>query len=236
MSSNDNRNRQPRALWRLAVRTSLSLLMAAVAISACGHQRTHIAAHVSNPTQTKGGAATTASSRRFHGDEDDDDRRGESAATAEIDSDSDFDNDAADSASKGYFDKDDTRLRNIGHVATFTDRRAIVTLVKNYYAAAASDNGAVACSLTYPVRAESLPEDYGPTYSPGATTCAQVLTAVFKRLHAQAASLAEVTDVRIEGRQATVLLRSTSIPASMTQARRRGSTWMLDHVLATPLP
>ena len=141
----------------------------------------------------------------------------------------------ATSASDRY-DSDDGEIGRFGYPAGAAEKRAIVALVRRYYAAAAAQDGAEACALTSPGRADSIPEDWGPTYLPGAKTCATVLTAVFKRLHNQVSEPVYVTGVRVDGDRAYALVGSTAMPASVTQAQRARGVWKIDRVLATPLP
>jgi hypothetical protein len=182
------------------------------------------------------GASLGASSGSLRGDEDDDDETRKSEAVGTPDSDMDFDHDAVDNAHKGYYDRDDRAVRDFGHPAGAPDRAAIVHLVKRYYAAAAADDGATGCALTAALRAESLPEDYGPAYLPGATTCAAVLARVFKVFHAQLTAPVHATDVRVQAVRARIILGSAAMPASATEAKLQRGVWKIDHVLAKPLP
>lgn len=150
----------------------------------------------------------------------------------------DEDNDANPSAD--YYDSDDRPTRSYGHSVGPAERHAIATLVRRYYAAAAAGDGATACGLTYYLLAESIPEDYGrppgPLYLRGASTCAAVLSLVFKHFRAQLATPPAVTDVRVSDRRAAALLGWTSLPAGSIELRREGRVWKIDQLLAAPLP
>jgi hypothetical protein len=184
-------------------------------------------------------SGVTPSTGRLRGDEDDDDTSEIDNPSTPFDSDADKDNDARDNAGRGYYDGDDGVVRGYGHAAGGADSRAIAALVERYWAAAAVQDGAAGCALLSSARAGSLPEDYGPSYLPGARTCAAVLTVVFRRLHSPlAGSLGslEVTEVRVEGGHAEALLGSARMPAGVVEAGREGGAWKLDQVLPTQLP
>lgn len=229
----------------------LLLLFLGSVIGACGQARKGTTAYKlaspnlsptsHNPSATSGNSNSTnaGAGRDFparpRGDEDDDDEDHESVATA-LDGDDDRDNDAANLVHTGYYDRDDGVVRDFGHPAGTPEKHTISELVRGYFSAAASDQGQAGCALLTILRAESLPEDFGRAYLPGATTCAQVLTEVFKRLHSRFPATVEVVGVRVQGVQGQVLLRSSAIPASVIGIRRQRGVWRMDSVFAFPLP
>ena len=150
------------------------------------------------------------------------------------------DEDADGGHQAGYYDSDDGPIRDYGHAASVTDRRAIAALVERYYAAAAAEDGAAACSLMYYLLAESIPEDYGrppgPLYLRGARTCPAVLSLAFKRFHAQLAVAPTVYAVRVKGELARALLGWRTLPAGFMEVRREGRVWRVDSALAASLP
>jgi hypothetical protein len=154
--------------------------------------------------------------------------------------DGDRDSPADSSAGGASHDSDDATVTGYGHAASARDAREITALVQRYYAAAAAEDGARACGLTYYILAESIPEDYGrppgPRYLSGAGTCQAVLSIVFKRFHVQLAEPPRVRAVRVNGTLAYALLDWTTLPAGYIEARREGGTWKIDRVLAAPLP
>lgn len=127
----------------------------------------------------------------------------------------------------------------LGQSAGASDRRAIAALVQRYYAAAAAEDGAKACDLTYYILAESIPEQYGhppgPLYLRGLGTCQAVLSAVFRRFHAQLAQPPQVAGVRVKGKHTYALLRWAKLPPGFIEVRREGRAWKVDQVLAAPL-
>lgn len=150
------------------------------------------------------------------------------------------DEDGDGAGASGYFDLDDGAVRHFGHAADARDARAIATLVGRYYAAAAADDGARACSLLYWLVAESLPEEYarppGPLYLKGADSCPALLTRVFVHFHGQLSVAPKVVAVRVAGDRADALLGWPALPAGYIEARREGSAWKLARQLADPLP
>ncbi|HEY5287023.1 MAG TPA: hypothetical protein VIJ50_07955 [Solirubrobacteraceae bacterium] len=152
----------------------------------------------------------------------------------------DEDGDYKDVPRGGYYDADDSAIRDYGHAAGASDTRALTALLRRYYAAAAADDGRAACALTYSLLVETLPEEYGqppgPRYLSGAATCPAVLAIVFKRFHAKLVMPFEVESVRVSGERAEVLIGSRTLQAGMVTARREGRAWKIDGLLATPLP
>jgi hypothetical protein len=146
---------------------------------------------------------------------------------------SDRDNDA-DATGNGRYDSDDYSVIDLGHPANGADRTEITTLIRRYYAAAASEDGAKACSMLYSIYAEAAPEDYGtsppgPAYAHG-TTCPAVLTAIFNHFHDQIAvklPKLKVLRIRIEGRRGIVVLSFGAMPERQMSIFREGRTWKM---------
>lgn len=124
-------------------------------------------------------------------------------------------------------------IETYGHEASAADRRAITTLVTHYYAAAATDDGAKACSLIYSIIAEGIPEDYGQPPGPAALrgkTCAAVMSKLFRRIPGQPAAVLATTrviGVRVKGRNATVLLHSKAMRVGEIHVERELGTWKI---------
>jgi hypothetical protein len=150
------------------------------------------------------------------------------------------DEDADSQGQSAYLDGDDGAVSHSGHAASARDTRAISTLVRSYYAAAATGRGAKACALLYYLVAESLPEEYarppGPLYLKSADSCPALMSRVFAHFHAQMASPPTVTAVRVGGDRAYALLGWKSSPAGFIEARLEGRVWKLEQPLALPLP
>jgi hypothetical protein len=102
--------------------------------------------------------------------------RGSSAAVATTSNDRDDDGDKND---------DDSSFLNYGHAANASEMRPLVTLVTDYFAAAATENGAKACKLLMPFVAESVVENlsHGPGLS--GRSCAVVMSKLFKQHHSE---------------------------------------------------
>jgi hypothetical protein len=179
------------------------------------------------------------------GDYDNDDYTGEhfgdgdnDDSTRRKDRDNDFDN-----SSGSYYDSDDAEARDFGHAADLTDRLAVTSLVRRYYAAAASADGATACSLLAPALSSSVAEDLGrsppgPSFARG-STCAVVMSKIFKefarQLRAFAARL-QVTSVRVQGERGVAVLGFGSLPGRQLRVRREGDTWTVAALLDSELP
>jgi hypothetical protein len=129
-----------------------------------------------------------------------------------------------------------------GVVASAADRREVTAVVKRYYAAVATDDGAEACQLLYPPLGKSIAEDYGnsakPLYMRG-NTCAVVMSKLFRHRRGRPTSDVagiEVTGVRIlNGIAAVALLRSPTMRLGETSLHREGATWTVEQMLGGSL-
>lgn len=124
-----------------------------------------------------------------------------------------------------------------GQPATAAERRAITALVKGYYAAVATNNGATACSLMYSLFAEEIPELYGePPGDPSlrGDTCAKVMAKVFTQRRRQLAAgvpTLKVSNVRLKKRRGLVLLRFKGTPEREIHVHRERRVWKIDQLL-----
>jgi hypothetical protein len=124
-----------------------------------------------------------------------------------------------------------------GHEASAADKRAITVLVNSYYAAAAADDGAKACSLIYSLFAEAIPEDYGQPPGPPelrGKTCAAVMAKLFKHVPGQPSAVlakTKVTAVRVKGRNGYALLRSSRMPRGYIQVERELGAWKIGSLI-----
>lgn len=160
------------------------------------------------------------------------------------DNSSDTDNDAPRdyqpviNESGRYHDADDSMTLAYGHAAGPADTRAVVALVKRYYAAAAAGDGKSACSMILPSLVKAVPEDYGklgPQYLHGGKTCEAVLSLLFEHFHSKLAAPIGVTGVRIEGKQAYALLGSATMSASYITVQREHGAWTINQLLGSTL-
>ena len=140
------------------------------------------------------------------------------------------------SATAGNLSGAGTAIAAYGQAANASDAQAIATLVKRYYAAAAAEEGAQACSLTYYIEVETLPERYGgppgPRWLHGASTCPALLTRVFKHFHNQLTGAIDVKAVRVRGVSAQALVGFPGLPDGVVKIRREGDVWKVDGLLA----
>lgn len=133
-------------------------------------------------------------------------------------------------------------IAEYGHEASPADKQAITALVKRYYAAAAADDGATACSLIHSTLSESVAEDYGQAPGPAnlrGKTCEVVMSKLFRQLPGQPGPVlaaTEVTGVRVEGRKGYALLHSTAIPEGDIAVEREVGTWRVGTLIGGALP
>jgi len=168
---------------------------------------------------------------KLHGDADNDD------STKPKDRDNDSDN-----TSNSYYDKDDNVVLHYGHATNAQDRRTITALVKRYFAAAARQDGASACSMIASSLANSVAETLGgkagPAYSRG-NTCAAVMSKLFYHYHRQLAaheSQLEVTAVRLDGPKGIAVLGFKTLPGRQLHVARENAVWKIDALLDLELP
>lgn len=219
---------------------SLIPLLASVVISGCGGSRADVRTGLATGSTGRVAVVTHTGSGHFRGDEDDDDPSRSANSNNPNDKDEDFDNDPTDNVGKGFHDSDDNSVLRYGHRARGVDRKEIVSVVNRYFAAAAAEDGATACSLTFSLLADALPEDYGhapgPLYLRGDKNCRVILTEIFKHQRSELVQPVKVTEVRISGHRGLAVLGSPTLPASETELRRELGSWKIDRVLTQRLP
>lgn len=139
------------------------------------------------------------------------------ASTSRLDRDNDGDN-----------NDDDNAFINYGHAATAAERGPLVALITAYFAAAAAENGARACSMLMPFIAESVVENVG--HGPGLNghNCAVVMSKLFKQKHHELqikSTTLKFYAVRIKGEKALTLLTFKGLAPEVRQVdeRRDGS-------------
>ena len=230
----------------LAIVLASSLI--AICFGGCGDRAR------SSESDSTAGAATPVTSavittsaipkgQRLRGD-------GDADNPSDIDGNGDIDNTSpggydgdSDNPSPGSYrfpDADDKAVFGYGHRAGSSDRRAIASVVKRYYAAAAASDGAEACSLLLSSFARSAVEAYGrsggPSYLRGAKSCTALASMLFRHFHAELAEAIAVADVRVEGRDAQVVLSSRKMPAAHIFLALQDRSWKIQQLLGQPLP
>ena len=134
-----------------------------------------------------------------------------------------------------------------GRPADTADMRTISGVLRRYYAAAAAEDGTLACRLTNPAVGATAARDYGQELGPGQTlqdtrylsgagSCAGLLTRLFEHLHAQLSAPIRVTGVRVSGDYAYALIGSATLPASFVEVVREAGGWTIDGLLGRPVP
>lgn len=137
-----------------------------------------------------------------------------------------------------YDDSNDAGQLEFGHAASPSDQRAITALVKRYYTTALAGDGARGCTLIYSTLAEAAAVDDGreadaPAFSRGATSCAEVLTDLFRYYHAQLAAEVPklvVTHVRLEEHHGWVFLSFGKLPERRISVQREGHVWKMSQI------
>jgi hypothetical protein len=118
-----------------------------------------------------------------------------------------------DSFGQGPADTDKDAIATYGPAADPTERQAIVSVIRRYYAAAAADDGAEVCSLTYSLFAESLVEAHSRGRGAPALrgdSCAQVAAKLLAGRHSEIArdlAALRVTVIQLRERQGWAVAR-----------------------------
>jgi hypothetical protein len=204
----------PRRCFACAARSSLALLIAALVGVCLG---------ACGSTRDGTGSASQASSKRL------------ALPAIETAEDEDFDSD------KRRHEPDDEQ-EAFGHPAGATDARLVTAVVERYFAAAAREQGAVACGLLYSVFEETVAKTYGgPGGSPSlrGNTCAAVLTKLFKQQHRQLSdgATARVAAVRVDLNLASARFGfGGSKPTRYALAHRERGAWKVDQLLDVGYP
>jgi hypothetical protein len=184
--------------------TLLATALLGLGVAACGCSSKHTASQ-GHANAATGGTSATASSN---------------FSTHKNDRDNDGDN-----------NDDDEHVLDFGHAANAADSQTITALVRHYFAAAAAEDGATACSLLAPFIAESVVENYGRAPALRGKTCAAVMAKLFKHHHQELANkdaTLKVIRVGVEGDKSLVALEFPTIPeVRQVTARRNGNAWKL---------
>jgi hypothetical protein len=129
----------------------------------------------------------------------------------------------------GDHNDDDAGIVEFGQAAGPADRQASIALVRRYFAAAATGNGAADCPLLVPIIAESVGE--ASSASERRRPCAVALSQLFRRHHSELAlkrATLRVIGVRVSGSRGLLVLYFPTIPEIRQMTERRvGGKWRL---------
>lgn len=217
----------------------LAIIALCLCLSACGGSSDR------SVSRTNPSSVAVHPSESLTGDYDGDDEYDHKGGSDDDNDDStqpkDKDNDS-DNRTGSYFDKDDASVLDFGHAGGHADRRAIASLVKRYFAAADTDDGATACSLIVPSFASAIVEDYGrsggPLYARG-DSCPAVMSKVFRHYHRQLVAhqaTLRVAAVRVDGATGVATLAFKALPGRQLRVERAGKGWRVDALLDLELP
>jgi hypothetical protein len=143
---------------------------------------------------------------------------------------------------------DDYPVRDYGREAGAARRRAITVLVKRYFKAVATDDGAAACSLLHLRLAErrdlstAVPADYASpmTSALRGEACVQFMSRLFSLSEQQIAAADTaalvVTSVRVKGSMGLALLGFRIARERQISVRREHDAWKIDALLDLPIP
>lgn len=158
---------------------------------------------------------------------------------ADVDDDAPLDYKDEGHENRSFHDRDDASVLAFGHETSAAEGSAIARAVRRYYAAAAAADGGSACAMLIPTLANAVVLDYGqggPAYLRPGKNCAGVLKLLFRHYHRELREPPTVVGARVDGDNALALLGYTTMPAAEMSLRRVSGVWMIEGLLATPLP
>jgi hypothetical protein len=122
---------------------------------------------------------------------------------------------------------DDAHVLDYGRAPSASEKQALETLILDYYAASATEDGAKACRLLMPFVAESVVENTGHEQNLEGKSCAVVMSKLFKSRHTllagEYASL-KFYSVRVGGGRALTVLSFANLPEVRQIVARRDSS------------
>jgi hypothetical protein len=146
--------------------------------------------------------------------------------------DGDKDGDDEDRGGKSADNDDRALLAAYGNEAGQADKRAVTTVVKGYYAAAAAGDGAKACSLLATSLAMGLAEGQSQSVQSGGKTCAAAVSLLFKQQHQQLAAddvaTMVVTGMHVKGNLGLAVLGFKTMPEGEILVEREDRAWKID--------
>jgi len=158
---------------------------------------------------------------------------GKTSATIALVSGRDADGDVDTFGQGGRYDTDNDAILGWAPPASGADRKAIVSLIRRYYGAAAAGNGAAACSMLDPLVAEGYVEEHrgkGPIVLQG-EDCTQVMSKLFEQSHrglVEDVAAFRVTVVQRRGNRALALLDFSPTRLLQVMVRRSEGVWRMD--------
>jgi hypothetical protein len=208
-------------------RALLALLAAgilAASLAACGGS-----AKTTTSTGNDARAETTASTRSTSNTDADKD----SSGYLKNDGDKDYDDNPAD---KGIENDGQRLLKAYGATPSAAEMQAIATTVKRYFAAAAQENSAQACSLLAAGLAAGLSASAGGS----GKACTDAMTTMLTQQHAQLladeVTTMAVPTARVKGELALAVLGFHKEPENQILLQREGKTWRIDALSPSQLP
>lgn len=130
---------------------------------------------------------------------------------------------------------DDAHDLLYGHAASGSDLHQLTGLVRRYYAASASGNGRIACSLMASFIAESVVETAGRGPGLHGHNCPTVMSKLFAQHHKVLAAenaTFKMLAVRVRGSSALTIMSFSALPeVRQLQERRIHGTWRLLRLL-----
>jgi hypothetical protein len=191
-----------------------ALVLLALAINACGSERTASKASLPRTAAIRVSAGVPVAVR--DPTDRDDDRPG-----------------------SGRHDPDNDQSSSFGMPATVAQQRTFEAAIRRYYAVAAAGDGAHACSLLYWLAAEKLVNEQQQGRLGPARSCARLAAAQFDARHAELREDAReltLAEARVRERRAVALVIFAARRERLVPLHLEGSTWKMDVLLDAGAP
>ena len=126
---------------------------------------------------------------------------------------------------------DDAKVLAFGQVPGAAEQKTITKLVNDYFAAAVAMDGRKGCALLTPLIAESVVESYGRSTNLRGSTCAEVVSKLYRLRHAELVrkvATLKVMRIGVEGNRSLVALEVPSIQEDrQVTLRNSGGKWTM---------
>jgi hypothetical protein len=142
-----------------------------------------------------------------------------------------------DSLGQGRYDADKDANPTYGPYANPKEHSAIVSLIKHYYAVAAVDDGAQACSMLYPLVAEAAVEEHHPGKGPlplRGNTCSQIVSKILAEHHRELVedlAMLRVGWIQLQARQAVALVHFGPDRERVIRVHRVHGGWQMNALI-----
>lgn len=165
---------------------------------------------------------------------------GAASAGRYLKNDGDRDIDDENKNDESFENDDRSLLASYGSKAKSADAREVASVVKSYYAAAATSDGTKACELLSVSIGAGLAASQGPSTANEGRRCASGAADLFKEQHQRLVrdnvTTMMVTSVRVKGDLGLAVLGFKTVPEGEILVQREGRAWRIADLLDSQMP